>query len=467
MVGMMSVSALLLDPNPQTREELTGWLDSEGYQVHPCAAPLQALHGLAHGQFAFVLCRVASDALEGKELARLAQGDPTLGDVPIVFLTAEFEFRQQALSWGGYTAIHWPSGLSMLSQKLRFLARLHLDREQLTRRQAVLDSFMAQCAEAVAIFDENGGFDYKNPPWQSLDRQLGLSSHQDILKARDLALRGHAIDGLEVEFPAQAGRVMLLSARPLEGRGSPVAALTLREMTWERQEARRLLQRQKEIEKFAQVAVHDLKAPLRHVAGFAEILERELEGFSPQVEEALTMIHHGVERMRRLVDSLLEKPEGRDCEWVGLGGVIDQAWEVVGRGRARLHCANSLPELQGDPVRLGQLFQNLLDNAIKFARPGVLPEIWVEARQRADALVISVRDNGIGVPIQHRQRIFGMFERVRSHNDCAGDGLGLAICARILEWHGGSIEVFSDGHSGSTFLLTFPRRAQRLERAGC
>ena len=243
-----------------------------------------------------------------------------------------------------------------------------------------------------------------------------------------------------------------------------------REVTAERLEERRLKARQEELEQFAHVASHDLRTPLRHISAFADILAGELETTSPVVQEALTMISEGVSRMRGLIDCLLAYAEvERVVERatpVALAEVVRQAWRVINSPHGRLQIEEPLPRVEGDPIRLGQLFQNLLENALKFSRPGVEPQIQVSAISGPTGVVIRVRDNGIGIPVQHRQRVFQVFQRLHTRQEYSGNGIGLAICQRVMSQHGGQIEVLSDGHSGATFQLHFPRRYDVSQRTG-
>jgi signal transduction histidine kinase len=219
-----------------------------------------------------------------------------------------------------------------------------------------------------------------------------------------------------------------------------------------------------ELEHFAYVASHDLAAPLRSVSSFTSVLAHRYEGrLDEEADRVIGFITAGTKRMQRMIDDLLAFARaGRVESEVGpfsLASVLDQvrtdlAAEIDERGAQVT--SGPLPELVGDEPRILQVVQNLVANAIKFCPPGRTPVIQVSAARLRSGWRIDVRDNGIGVDPRYASKVFGMFQRLHGDDDFPGTGIGLAICQRIVERHGGHIWVDGFEGTGSTFSFTVP-----------
>lgn len=226
----------------------------------------------------------------------------------------------------------------------------------------------------------------------------------------------------------------------------------------------------RELEQYAYVASHDLVEPLRSVTGFLELLEQR-SGAALDERSRLYVRHaqEGTERMKQLVDDLLQFARagrlGRE-EDVRLGDVVDDVtamlFDAIRRTGAEVAVAGELPTVRGDRGQLRQVVQNLVGNALKFGRDGVPPQVTVSARQLGDGAgwELSVRDNGIGIAPEAAERIFALFGQLHPQERYGGSGIGLAICERIVERHGGRIWVESppsegDG-TGTAFRFTLP-----------
>lgn len=237
---------------------------------------------------------------------------------------------------------------------------------------------------------------------------------------------------------------------------------------------RELTARNSELEQFTYTVSHDLKSPLITIKGFAGYIERDLAaGHLERIPADIQRIKVAADRMYQLLEDLLNLSRaGRQLNQpslIGLGLLISEAAAgVSGRLAERnvyLHLPPNLPEVYGDRTRLREVFQNLIDNAAKFMGDQPNPQIWIDAR-RADLpgfVLVSVRDNGIGIEPRYLQRIFGLFERLNAQVD--GTGIGLALARRIVEAHGGKIWVESEGlGKGTTFYLTLPAPPRQEER---
>jgi PAS domain S-box-containing protein len=218
-----------------------------------------------------------------------------------------------------------------------------------------------------------------------------------------------------------------------------------------------------ELEQFAYVASHDLSEPLRMVAGFVQLLSDRYEGrLDGDADEFIGYTVDGVRRMQSLIDDLLAYSRvGRSVhdERVELDDVLEDARAalrgVIADREATIE-TEALPAVIGDARELRQVMQNLLSNAMKFVASDKTPQVSVSAARRGDMWEVSVSDNGIGIASQHAERIFKMFQRLHGRDSYEGTGIGLAICKKIVERHGGTIGVEPVEGGGSVFRFTAP-----------
>jgi len=267
----------------------------------------------------------------------------------------------------------------------------------------------------------------------------------------------------ESEFPIE----IMLS--PLESDQGILVTAAIRDITVRKNAELNLIQKvedlnrsNEELEQFAYVASHDLQEPLRMVASYTQLLSRRYKGtLDADADEFIAFAVDGANRMQRLIQDLLafsrvgkrklelfDLPSDRALRQalLNLSGAIKQSGALVTNGL--------LPEVKADEVQLTQLFQNLIGNAIKYHSSGV-PHIHISAaRNGLPMWTFSVRDDGLGIDSQFFEKIFGMFQRLHKRDEFEGTGMGLAICKKIVERHGGSISVESKPGSGSTFHFT-------------
>jgi PAS domain S-box-containing protein len=218
-----------------------------------------------------------------------------------------------------------------------------------------------------------------------------------------------------------------------------------------------------ELQQFAYVASHDLQEPLRMVSSYTQLLLRRYAGmFDDDAKDFMGFIVDGATRMKQLIEDLLAYSRvgtrGRDPEPTDAGAALDQALanlraSVEAIGATVTH--DPMPTVTADESQLVQLFQNLIGNALKF-KGEEAPRIHVGAQEKDAEVVLSVRDNGIGIDPQYFERIFVIFQRLHSKAEYPGTGIGLAICKKIVDRHGGRIWVESQPGRGSTFYCTLP-----------
>jgi len=220
----------------------------------------------------------------------------------------------------------------------------------------------------------------------------------------------------------------------------------------------------RELEECAYVASHDLKSPLLVVSGFLELLRNtKADQLDDDARTYIDAATRGAARMEQLIDDLLTFSRvGRNDhnrELVDLGVVASQLvadWEnAVRAADAEVHIS-PLPCVLGDATLLRQLLENLFSNSMKFGRPGVDQVIDIRSERRRDEWLVTVTDNGIGIPYEHREAIFTMFSRLAQSTDRPGSGIGLAICHRVVQAHGGRLWVEDGTAGGAQVCFTLP-----------
>lgn len=220
-----------------------------------------------------------------------------------------------------------------------------------------------------------------------------------------------------------------------------------------------------ELEQFAYVASHDLQEPLRKISSFCTLLERRYAGqLDERADQYIAFAVDGAKRMQALINDLLAfsrvgRVGATGFHEVDLAAAAEQARSNV-QGAAEetgatITVADGLPTVRGDEALLVAVFQNLISNAMKFHGDDP-PQIDISAARDGDDWVLTVRDNGIGIDPEFADRIFVIFQRLHQKETYPGTGIGLAMCRKIVEYHGGRIWLATDGGPGSTFRFTLP-----------
>ncbi|WP_254523478.1 PAS domain-containing sensor histidine kinase [Natrinema caseinilyticum] len=271
---------------------------------------------------------------------------------------------------------------------------------------------------------------------------------------------------LEYEFETADGATIPVETRfrPYHyGDGRTGRCGVTRDIRDRKEYERKLEESNERLEQFAYIASHDLQEPLRMVTSYLRLLEQRYgDAFDEDGEEFLEFAVDGAERMREMIDGLLKysrvETHGDSFEPVDLNTVLEDV-------RADLQfqteetdaeiTTEDLPRVDGDASQLRQLLQNLLDNAITYSGEHP-PRVHVTADRRSQEWVISVEDEGIGIDPDYQERVFTIFDRLHSREEYNGMGIGLALCERIVERHGGDIWVESELGEGATFSFTLP-----------
>jgi PAS domain S-box-containing protein len=227
--------------------------------------------------------------------------------------------------------------------------------------------------------------------------------------------------------------------------------------------AERLERSNRELEQFAFMASHDLQEPLRKIQVFGDLLAERAETLNARELEYVGRMRNAAGRMREMVSGLLQlsrvNTQGTPFLTVNLSqvtaGALSDHVEQIEKTHGVVEVA-PLPTVTGDPLQLRQLMQNLIGNALKYHRLDEFPRVRIYAEQSAEDVKIFVQDNGIGFEQENAERIFQPFQRLVGRSQFEGSGMGLAICRKIVERHGGEINVQSKPGEGTTFIVTLP-----------
>jgi len=487
---------LMVDDNEQNLLALEAVLEHADHELVKATSGREALRYLLADDFAVILLDVKMPDMDGFETASLIRARKRSEHTPIVFLTA-FKGEEQlsrGYDLGAVDFLFKPIVPEILRSKVTAFVQLSRKSELLERQTEVLRraeqkfrALLEAAPDAMVITGPNGHIDLVNnraqrlfdlkpdqlrnevitrlvPEWS----ENGTGAHLDNL---------HGVRSNGVRFPIEItssplqtpdGSITIYAIRDITDRKRAESQIRELNMLLEqkvRERTAELTRSNDDLAQFAYVASHDLKEPLRTIAIFTEVLELEHgKTLNPQAKEGLTYILAGVRRMHELIDDLLaySQVESRDLtsKPVELNAVVQEALfnlhGIIQESGAQVTC-DPLPTVTGDRVQLTQLVQNLVGNSIKY-RSKEPPKIHISSTTDSSEEVISVRDNGIGIDIRYADAIFKLFKRLHVREEYPGNGVGLAICRKIVERHGGRIWVDPEAKTGSLFRFTMPSR---------
>ena len=378
---------------------------------------------------------------------------------------------------GDSAILVWMASPSDVEVASRVMQQAGLD----FQRCDTVESLIAQAADGVGallIEDESLDAETLEKLHAFLNQQPPWSDLPVVMLIKRIAWAGLALPHWErnltlVERPVTSTALVSVLRTALQARQRQyevrdhLASLQELNRTLEERVAGRtiLLQRSNlDLEQFAYVASHDLQEPLRMVTGFLGLLR---DNYKAQLDEKargyLTFAVDGATRMSAMITDLLAysraSSSGINLAPLDLQSVLDAVKANLRASIEESHAvitADPLPTVMADAAQMRQLFQNLLGNALKFRAEGRPPEIHIGVTQKADEWLIRVKDNGIGIEPKQLDRVFVVFQRLHSREKYPGSGIGLAICKKIVERHGGEICIDSKLGEGSTFYFTLP-----------
>lgn len=509
------VKILLVDDTPDNLVSLEAALEGLGEELVFAASGREALRHLLHHEFAAVLLDVKMPDMDGFETAQMIRNRPRSRGTPILFLTGyrneEHLFRGYDL--GAVDFLFKPIVPEILRSKVAVFVELsrtsHLLREQaaiLTRQTEELQktevrfrSLLEAAPDAMIICRPEGAIDLVNSRTETLfgysrEDLIGrnihvlvpewmMDSEMTAGRALDRELTAVRRDGstfpVDVRLspvPAEDGLLITSAIRDISERKraeeerrrveEEIRELNvhLEERVLARTES--LLESNEELAQFAHVASHDLQEPVRTVSLYAQLLAKRYKGrLDAEGEQFIGSIVKHATRMEDLIRDILHysKLDGRKTDHFSVTNCDSALDEALAALRLRIEDTGAvvtrtpLPSVLGDGVQLTSLFQNLIINAIKY-RSERLPRICISNRLAGKEWILSVSDNGIGIEPQYCDKIFGIFKRLDPRTENSGNGMGLAICKKIVARHGGRIWVESIVGQGSTFNFTLPKR---------
>lgn len=352
--------------------------------------------------------------------------------------------------------------------------------ETLQSREEQLLNVIENIADGVIILNKDGNVCFVNPAAMKLfDREA------DEFYGEKFGFPLVAGESTEINIVRKDGGMCQAEMRvvEIEWEKKPACLASIRDITAikksaefkaevkERKKSEDQLRKQKEdlecsnqeLEQFAYVASHDLQEPLRMVTSYVQLLARRYSGkLDRDADDFIGFAVDGANRMQRLINDLLAfsrvGTRVKDFVQIDSAAAVEKAVSnlqlaIEDSGAAVTH--DELPSVMADDIQFVQLFQNLIGNAIKY-RDANTPEIHVGADRRNGKWVFSVRDNGIGIDPEYKERIFVIFQRLHTKEKYSGTGIGLAVCKKIVERHGGHIWVEPGAGKGSVFYFTVP-----------
>jgi PAS domain S-box-containing protein len=490
---------LIADDNADIRQYLSRLL-SEEYELKLAGDGRAALLLAGQWQPHLILTDVMMPQMDGFELLRAIRADPALRDIPLIMLSARAgeESRIEGMAAGADDYLVKPfSARELMARIEAHLKMASMRREAAERakyRTAQFEILVNQAPVGIYLIDADFRIRQINPIAQVIfgeipnligrdfDEAVHLiwakdyadeiveRSHQTLTDGQSFAVRERAarrIDRNRTEYYEwRIDRILLpdgLYGVVCYVRDISAQVLARQELEESREALRRDDRRKSE---FLSTLAHELRNPLAPISNSLEILRR-FENRDPMVARAQEMMQRQLSHMVRLIDDLLDisritrdKLELRTTR-VELISLVAQSIEscrpLIDQYRHQLHIV--LPAesmyLNADPVRLAQIFQNLLDNACKYTPRGGV--IWVTLKSDTDKAIISIRDTGIGIPQTALAEVFEMFTQIQHGNAHLGLGIGLALVKRLVELHSGTVEARSAGRDqGAEFVVTLP-----------
>ena len=422
---------LIVEDSRTQAERLRLLLEGEGFVVETAADGTQGLALGLGSVFDVVISDILMPGLTGYELCRHLKANPETKRVPVILLTSLGDPMDiiSGLECGADNFVTKPYEASYLLHRVRNLIASKQVQEE--RRLAV----------GVDIVFLGKRFTITAEKEQILS--LLVSTYEDVIRTNQELRTSQA--SLQV------------AERELTERGRELARIN------------------EELEAFVYTASHDLKEPLRGIEAFSGFLIQDhAAALDQEGRRHLDVVHDSAIRMRQLIDDLLAFARvGRQAAppaLVALDAVMADVLATLrfaaAEASAEVVVQPGLPEIVGHATLLRELFTNLVGNALKYRRPDTPARILVGWRVPAlDAIEITVADNGIGVPAEHRERVFGLFQRLHGRGQYPGTGVGLAICKRIVEEHAGAITLAETPGGGCTVCVRLSRTASPEEAA--
>lgn len=490
---VLPASVLLVDDDAKNLLALESIFAEVDYTLVKARTGEEALRALMTGEFAVIVLDVQMPDISGIELARLIKQRRSTQHIPIIFLTAHYREDEHAVLGYDVGAVDYltkPLNPAVLRSKVNVFVELFRKTHALAALNNSLEAEIAErrtaeerfrvvfeaAPSAIIVFDEAGAIRLVNSQTEETFR----SSRADLMRRNIYDLitndgvpvttgatvkQAQRADGMQ--FPAE------VDCRPIQSSEGPLFLASILDIT-EKKQAEEALRAKAEAEsaneakdRFLAMLSHELRTPLTPIVYAVALLEND-QDCPPHIKEAIATIQRNVWLEARLIDDLLDLARIRngkltlEVQAVEAHNVLREAVKTglpeVEKKHIQLteHFDAAQTQLQGDAIRLRQVFWNLLANAVKFTPKDGTIAISTSNSRDGRSICVEFTDNGVGIDQNKLGSIFDAFEQA-TQNGTAGLGLGLSICKVLVELHGGTIEARSEGPGkGSTFVVTLP-----------
>lgn len=336
--------------------------------------------------------------------------------------------------------------------------------------------------EIILTWNKGAEKIYGYTPEEAIGKSISIITPNEemegLRKIPEALNRGEKVVNFEAKRVRKDGKQIYVSltASPIKGKDGVTTAISViaRDITESKnigaemiKISEELKRSNTELEQFAYVASHDLQEPLRMVTSYLQLLEkRYTDKLDQDAKEFIAFAVDGSKRMRTLIQSLLEYSRinrVKPFEVIDVNLMLKEVLENLSipiKENNAIIKIDDLPVIFGDPILINRLFQNLIENAIKFHGTGN-PEIFISGKKQNGEFLFSVKDNGIGIPKEYMDKLFIIFQRLHTKAEYPGTGIGLAVCKKIVEKHGGKIWVESEVDKGSTFYFTIKEKVEK------
>lgn len=440
------VNILLVDDQPARLLTYETILSPLNQNLVQSQSGEDALRRLMDAEFAAILLDVSMPGMDGFETAALIHQHPRFENTPIIFVTGVHVTdidRLKGYQLGAVDYVYVPVIPEILRGKVQVLVELYLQRRELKW----LNQVLAKANEALA---------WANQELQAESRRELQRLNQTLEHANsELARSNQALKDEIAERKRAQDEVLALNT-------------TLEQRVTQR--TRELERANKELESFSYSVSHDLRAPLRAIAGFSEILAtRHRPSLNEEGRHYMDNVVEASSHMERLIDDLLKYSRlGRNAVAIApvsleeaFQDVLDNHAPRIAETGARITGPDAWPLVQGNFTLLRQILANLLENALIFHRPGECPKVSLHCKTHDGMVVFSVSDCGIGIASEYCDKIFNAFQRLHSQEEYPGTGIGLAIVKRAVSLMEGEVWVESVPGQGSTFHVQLPGVVQK------
>ncbi len=492
-MGLEKVKILLVDDRPDGLITLEAVLSSPDYWLFKAESGAVALSLILEHEFAVIILDVQMPGMDGFETASYIKRRDKSRNIPIIFVTAINKdpfLVQKGYEAGAVDYLFKPFDPRVLRSKVNVFVDLYRANQALVEQAELLQQaeeskrvIFESASDIIATTDMSGRITSLSPSFEALTGWTADSwvngTLEELMSAEDkpnflesvLAALGGASRLCESRLMTRSGQTLNMetSIKPLQQHGLPLGVIAVMRDTTQRylaQEERRhreeLERSNRDLEMFASICSHDLQEPLRVIRTFATFLK----GRSQQSEtvQGLESIIQGTNRMNLLIRDILNYSKVGGTELVTTQVNVEKALDraVANLDAAFKECGarvehGQLPTVLANELNLVQLFQNLISNALKF-KSDDSPLVRIGARANTDSWVFEIADNGIGFEMDNAARIFDVFRRLHRNDEYPGTGVGLGICKKIVERHGGRIWAESEPGKGSRFYFSIPNR---------